>query len=87
MNRPKVVELRVSHAEAWQWDGGDECAALIVDWIESNGSFASVHPYQSLIILGDDAAPVKPGEWVVRDKFNEFWPLPDDVFLATYKTL
>lgn len=86
MTGPKIAELRHSHAEAWQWDGGPEAAALIVDWIESNGGFASVHPYQPLIVLGEEIAPVKPGEWIVRDKFNEFWPLDDGVFHATYRT-
>jgi len=87
VNRPKIVEQRVSHAEAWLWDGGPETADLIVDWIETNGGFASLHPYENVIVLGDEVAPVKPGEWVVRDKFNEFWPLPADVFEASYRTL
>lgn len=87
MNCPGVYEKRASTVEAWQWDGSSECGHLIVEWIEDNGGFAALHPYEDKIILGDNVAPVTPGDWVIRDKFTEFWPIGDDIFPAVYKSI
>lgn len=73
--------------EAWQWDGGAEVAELICDWVENYGGFADVHPYEHLIVFGNDVAPAKPGDWIVRDKFGEFWPVGEDIFPALYENL
>lgn len=79
---------RPSTVEAWYWDGGEETADLIVDWIiESGGPIAYLHPNENLIVIGDDIAPARPGDWIVRDKFRDFWPLADDYFQATYRGL
>jgi hypothetical protein len=87
VTRPGVYAKRPSTVEAWQWDGTDECAALITDWIESNRGFAEKHPHEDLIILGNDVDSVKPTDWVIRDKFGEFWPLPAVIFPAVYASL
>lgn len=87
MNAPRVVLKRVAHAEAWQWDGSVECADLISNWVESNGGYAALHPYEPIIVFGNDIAPASAGDWIIRDRFNEFWPLADNYFQATYKCL
>lgn len=85
--RPIMVRKRPATVEAWYWDGGDETADLIVDWIESNKGFAAVHPYEPFIILGRDIDVLRPKSWVVRDRFNDFWPLDDTTFRTVYETL
>lgn len=88
MTSPRLFAKRPSTVEAWEWDGTPECADLIVDWIiENGGPLAYLHPHEPLIILGDDIAPVVANDWVVRDKFGEFWPLAGDVFPAVYRSL
>lgn len=87
MKCPGVYEKRASTVEAWQWDGDPACAELICEWIEDNGGFAAPHTHENLIVLGDNIAPVNPGDWVIRDKFNEFWPIGDDLFPAVYKSI
>lgn len=82
-----MFEQRITTVEAWQWNGAPETAELICDWIETNGGYAAPHPYENVILLGDSVAPAKPGEWIVRDKFNEFWPLDDGIFPAVYRSL
>lgn len=89
MNQPGLFSKRPSTVEAWQWDGGPETAVLICDWIGSNGGFAEPHPYENHLILwgSEESAPVKPTDWVIRDKFGEFWPLGDDIFPGVYASL
>lgn len=87
MNAPGLFAKRPSTVEAWQWNGGPETAVLICEWVESKGGFAKPHPNEDLLVLGDNIAPVRPTDWVVRDKFGEFWPLTDDVFPAVYSSL
>lgn len=87
MTSPGLFRRRPSTVEAWQWDGGDEVAVLICDWIESNGGYAAPHPHEPLIVLGDQTAPAKPGDWIVRDKFGEFWPIGEDIFPSVYESL
>lgn len=84
---PRVFAKRPCTVEAWQWDGSRECAAVVCDWVEDNGGFAAEHPFENLILLGDQIAPAKPTDWIVRDKFGEFWPLGDDVFHGVYQSL
>ena len=84
--QPGLFNKRPGTVEAWQWDGGEETAVLICEWVESNGGFAEPHPYEQLLVL-PDADAVKPGDWVIRDKFGEFWPLGNDVFPAVYQSL
>jgi hypothetical protein len=84
--RPQIATKRPSTVEAWFWDGGDETADLIVDWIESNKGFAARHPHEPFIILGKDIDVLRPKHWVIRDQFNEFWPLDDTTFRAVYKS-
>lgn len=87
MMAPALFAKRPGTVEAWQWDGGPETAVLICEWIESNGGFADPHPYEQELILGDNVAAVKPTDWVVRDKFGDFWPLANDVFPGVYMSL
>lgn len=81
--RPVVATKKPTTIEAWRYTD-DDSAARIVDWVESNGGFAEKHPHEPFIILGDKVEPVKPGQWVIRDQFNDYWPLPDSVYHAVY---
>jgi hypothetical protein len=84
--RPLLARKRPVMNEAWQYDGRIEVADLIVNWIDTNGGYSHVHPYEDLIIIqansGDLA--VKPGDWVIRDQFNDFYPCPDETFQTVY---
>lgn len=86
MSNPIIARKRPTTVEAWYWDGRDDTADVIVDWIESNKGFAEKHPNEALIVLGDQIEAVKPHHWVVRDQFGDFYPLPDGIFRTVYAT-
>lgn len=73
--------------ESWQWDGTGVQSVHIVEWIRQNGGHAERHPYDNRIVLGDDYDSVIPGDWVIRDKFGEFFPLRDADYRATYQSV
>lgn len=88
---PVIATKKPTTVEAWQWDGTVEQADRIMAWIaEANkhdtgyGQVASLHTHENIIILGDNYEAVKPGMYIIRDQFNEFWPLPADVYRAIY---
>lgn len=78
--------------EAWHWDGSAEQAERIIDWITDNDGFsdvrqpAALHPYDNVIVLGDGYDCVSPGQWVIRDKFGDFFPLRDTDYRATFQS-
>lgn len=94
--RPVVATKRPATVEAWQWDGSKECADLIVDWIVGanidqvgrprNYQDAHLRPNENVIVLGDGYESVKPGQVVIRDQFNDFWPLPKDIYDTVYSS-
>lgn len=86
MNNPQIFLKRTSTVEAWQWDGTPECADLIVNWIDQHDGFAHYIEEHNLIAM-HETADVTPTDWVVRDKFGEFWPLGADIFPAVYASL
>lgn len=87
MTGPGLFSVRPATVEAWQWDGSAEVAELISDWVESNGGFASPHPYEQMILFGDWIAPAKPGDWIIRDIFGDFWPMDAKLFPGAYAQL
>lgn len=72
--------------EAWQWDGSAEQGALIVGWIIDGERWAMPHPYEDRIILDHNVDAVKPGQWVIRDKYGDFWPISDADYRATFQS-
>lgn len=87
-HRPVVATKKPAKVEAWRYDGTPESASAIVGWINTEWpeSPAYMHPHENIIVLGNDIDVVKPGMWVIRDTFNDFWPLPDDVYHAVYES-
>lgn len=86
---PIVAKKRPDTVEAWYWDGRPETGVLIEEWINSNPKTQTVADYREedgIIALDRQVEYVKPLHWVVRDKFNDYWPLPNDVFMAVYET-
>jgi hypothetical protein len=83
-----LFKKKPTTVEAWQWSGDHAEAGLICEWIaKANGEqYAYLHPHEELIVLGDNYESVKPGQWIIRDQFNDFWPLQDDVFRTVYET-
>jgi hypothetical protein len=79
---------------AWHWDGTPESAGLIVKWVNTHTHHsAEMHPYENVILIDAKAPPsfgvepMHPNHWLVKDTFGDFYPLPDDVFRATYETV
>ena len=86
---PIIAKKRPDTVEAWYWDGRPETAELIVAWINDKPKTQVVAEYREedrIIALDWQVEHVKPLHWVVRDKFNDYWPLPNDIFLAVYET-
>lgn len=87
--RPVVATKRPATVEAWRWDGSPQSTAAIIAWVktaEPKGQRAYLHPNDNVLVLGDGFDLVKPGDWIIRDKFNEFFPLPHDVYLTVYES-
>lgn len=88
MNAPVIATIKPATVEAWQWDGTVERGRLIIEWMEKGGTPAYLHPYETLIVPDIQyAASIKPGEWVVRDRFSDFFPLSDADYQATYQSV
>jgi hypothetical protein len=86
---PIVAKKRPATVEAWYWDGRPETADLIVEWINTTkGSLVEAEYFEEdrVIFLDRNVENVRALHWVVRDQFNDFWPLPNDVFMAVYET-
>jgi hypothetical protein len=83
---PVIATQKPTTVEAWKWDGTPEQARTISNWIATHGHEAKLHPYDNVIVLGDGYEAVKPDHWVIRDRFGDFWPLPDDVYQAVYNS-
>lgn len=80
--------MRPATVEAWQWDGSAEAAELITDWIiDNDGPLAYKHPYENVIVIDGETVTAKPTDWIVRDKFNDFWPLDENLFPGAYAQL
>jgi hypothetical protein len=91
---PVLWRKRPATVMAWHWDGTPEAATLIVDWVNThNFHEAEKHPHENIILIDPKAPPtmsvepLKPKMWLIKDTFGDFYPLPDDVFRATYEHL
>lgn len=82
---PLIARKKPTTVEAWVWDGSDDQADRIVNWVEEAGGYASKHPYEKILIVGADAEGVAPTDVVVRDQFNDFWRLPRRIFDTVYE--
>lgn len=82
--RPVIAVKKPVTVEAFRWE--DDNAQALVDWVNHNavGQRAEKHPHEELIILGDGVDTVKPGDWVIRDQWNDFYPLPHSVYQTVY---
>lgn len=83
--RPVIATKRPAKVEAMKWDGTN--TDELVSWVNRTSAHqtAQLHPHEDFITLGDNVDTVKPGNWVIRDQFNDFYPLPTEVFHAVYE--
>jgi hypothetical protein len=92
---PMIGRKRPATVEYWYWDGNDDTAAAIVEWVNSSNTkhVAEKHPHEPVIIIDPNAPPsmgyepLRPGCWLIRDTFGDFWALPDSIFQGTYESV
>lgn len=84
--------------EARQWDGSNESATAIIDWVLSQDGTARYHDdvvhdgercINCVIYIAIDTLEgtmnVFPDAWVIRGVQGEFYPCKPDIFEATYE--
>lgn len=79
--------------EAERFTGGDESAAAIEEWVSNYGTTvertSSITPtgYVETLTLRNPSGVmmVSPGDWVVRDQYNNFSGWFNDDFEANYE--
>lgn len=80
---PVLALRRPAFVESWQWDGTEDQAHRIVNWVEDGGGYGEVHPYELFPIVSGDQ--VWTGMWVVRTVGSTFDVLPDWKYRAVYE--
>jgi len=92
--RKKPVEV-----EAYQWNGTDDNASEIIDWILSTNGSASYtcdskdgcyydavnHKHHIAIRTLEGTMNANPGDWIIQGVQGEFYPCKPDIFEATYE--
>ena len=90
--RKRPVEI-----DAVQWDGTNESATPIINWILSNGGSATYQcdgdtctdipdeDHHIAIPTLEGTMRVSPGDWVIKGVQDEFYPCKPDIFAATYE--
>lgn len=88
MLRPVIAKKRPTTVEAMKWDGTNTDA--VIDWMNSTRSGQKplfyAHPYEDVIVIDGYVQPVTLNQWVIRDQFGEFFPLPDKVYQTVYES-
>lgn len=85
---PKAATKRPDHIQWWQWDGSDEMARLIVEWVNTHTSYvAEKHPHEELIVLDKTeglSPPARKNHYVVIDMWRDVFALPPSDFSTRY---
>jgi hypothetical protein len=70
--------------EARQYDGTQESAIELADWVNTNGHEAYCGNILVIVTLeGEHRA--NPGDWIIKGVAGEFYPCKPDIFAATYE--
>jgi hypothetical protein len=70
--------------EARQYDGTQESAIELADWVNTNGHEAYCGNILVIDPLGWEHR-VNPGDWIIKGVAGEFYPCKPDIFAATYE--
>jgi hypothetical protein len=82
-HRPVIATQKPVTVEAMRWYGMN--SEQILNWIHGAGvTTAHTHEYEPWLIIADGIAEVNVGDWIIRDRFNDFFPLPHDTYRAVY---
>jgi hypothetical protein len=70
--------------EARQYDGTQESAIELADWVNTDGHEAYSGNILVIVTLeGEHRA--NPGDWIIKGVAGEFYPCKPDIFAATYE--
>lgn len=95
MTGPQLFRNKRFSVEAMQWDGTVACAGEIIDWIMSKNETVTSCAIRPVGCTGDDTPyfiirfhrhvriTVNPGDWVVCDLENKFYPCSRELFEIT----
>lgn len=83
--RKKPVEI-----EAIQWDGSEEKARELIEWMGNNSTYMAplpddIFPPTLLIITLEGAMSAKANDWIIKGVKGEFYPCKPDIFEQTYE--
>jgi len=80
LHREKPVEI-----QAWHWDGTEESALAIIDWVGVHGSIKQSPDFVIQISTLEGIMTAEPGDWIIQDVDGEFYPCKPSIFAATYE--
>lgn len=90
-NRRSVAKYRKRPVEidAIQWTGGPTIAALVLNWITTQGGVARYDDEADVIFVEtmEGAMMAREGWWVIRGVRGEFYPCEPGIFAETYEAV
>jgi len=87
---PRKYRSKPVEVEAIQWDGTEETATTINEWIESRDagfrySLFPDHPSEVYNISHSDWNRVNVGDWIIKGTKGEFYPVDPETFALRYE--
>lgn len=73
-----------TEVDAVQWTGGD-FEVLPAAW-RASGAF-QLHDRVLLVVTARGLVEAEIGDYIVRSKWGEYWPVKEPVFLSNYKAV
>ena len=80
--------------EAMQWDGDEDAAYEVIDWIDQASTvarrFDAVYDcYGNTIAIKtlEGVITASAGDWIIRGVQGEFYPCKPDIFEQTYEAV
>lgn len=80
--KPVVIEAR-------HYDGTEECAYKLIDWIDQAGGDGVLDPDDNAVCIKtlEGVMAASPGDWIIRGVQGEYYPCKPDIFEATYEAV
>lgn len=92
-----LVRKRPVQVEAFNWDGSEESAQVIINWAKSHGTQVwyreNINPdteegmgtYHLTIHTLEGDMIARPGYWIIKGVENEFYGCEPEIFAKTYE--
>jgi len=81
----KTYRKRPVVIEAMQFDGTEEAARVITQWVPGSSWFFNHNAIQIPTLEGLMIANI--GDYIIKGIKGEFYPIKEEIFLATYEAV